>query len=341
MMRRELVERRRWLSDAEFLDLVGASSVVPGPTSTEVAMYAGRRRGGLPGLIVGGLMFILPAAAVMLVLAWAYQRYGTKPSVADAFEGIKPVVVAVVAQAVVGLGRTAVKSWALAVVGAVVVFAYLVGLNEPVLLLAAGAAAAVVARNPPRSFPMVLPFLIGFGQGVPAADSDLPRLFAAFFKVGALLFGSGYVLFAFLRRDLVLSHGWLTESQLLDAIAVGQFTPGPLFTTATFIGYLLEGVPGAVVATVAIFLPAFLLVGLLDAVVTRMRRSSVTSAALDGLNVAAVAVMIGVTWSLARDAVVDVRTGVIALVAAVILIRWPVNAAWLIGAGAIVGLLTS
>lgn len=346
MMRREIVEQRNWLSDNDFLDLIGASNVIPGPTSTEVAMYTGRRRGGLVGFLVAGLAFILPAAAVMLVMAWGYTRYGTTPRMTDAFGGVKPVVVAVVANAVVGLGRTAVTSRAIAVIGVAVVVAYLGGINEPVLLLAAAALAAAFTTAPPMTGPgpgssaksmIVTPLLFGLSRGM--SDPDLARLFAVFFKVGALLFGSGYVLFAFLQRDLVLSRGWLTESQLLDAIAVGQFTPGPLFTTATFVGYLLKGVPGAALATVAIFLPAFLMVALLGPVVDRLRRSVLTAAALDGLNVAAVGVMAGVTWALGRDAVTDLFTAVIATASLVALVRYRVNAAWLMLAGGGVGLL--
>jgi len=338
LMHRELVDGRRWLTDPEFLDLVGASNAIPGPTSTEVAMYVGRRRAGLPGLVVAGLAFIAPAAMVVGVLAWIYVRYGTTPALDNSFEGVKPVVLAVVALAVVQLGRTAVKSVTLGLIGGTVLALYVAGVDEPVLLLAAAALAAVISRRPRlMAAPFLLPALLAGGSR--AADVDLARIAAVFLKVGALLFGSGYVLLAFLHRDLVQSGGFLSEDQLLDAIAVGQFTPGPLFTTATFVGYLLAGVPGALVATVAIFLPSFLMVAALEPVVARMRRSSTTAAALDGLNVAAVALMGGVTWVLARDAVVDVPTAVIAGVAGVVLLRWRLNAAWLMAAGAGWGLL--
>ncbi len=340
LMHRELVGGRRWLTDAEFLDLVGASNAIPGPTSSEVAMYVGRRRAGVPGLVVAGVAFIAPAAVVMGTLAWVYVRYGTTPALDDAFAGIKPVVVAVVALAVLQLGRTAVKSLPLAVIGGIVLALFLVGVEEPVLLLAAGALAAIVARRPRLlSFPVLLPALLAGGPGTLAAEPSLVRIAAVFLKVGALLFGSGYVLLAFLHRDLVQTAGFLTENQLLDAVAVGQFTPGPLFTTATFVGYVLAGVPGAVVATVAIFLPSFLMVAALEPIVTRMRRSATTAAALDGLNVAAVALMVGVTGVLARDAVVDIPTAVLAVAAAGVLLRWRINAAWLVAGGALWGLL--
>jgi chromate transporter len=361
LMRRELVDQRRWLTEGEFLDLVGASNAIPGPTSTEVAMYAGRRHGGIPGLIVAGLGFIAPAALIVGVLAWAYVRYGTKPAVGDVLVGVKPVVVAIVLVAVLRLGRTAFTSRLLVGIGVGVLAAYLAGLNEPVLLLAASGVAATAGRRP-RAGPRLAALLVALGvagclvtrpngagalpdAGLLAAVAtrteapELVRIFGAFLKIGAFLFGSGYVLLAFLRRDLVLSYGWLTEGQILDAIAIGQLTPGPVFTTATFVGYLLRGVPGAVVATVAIFLPAFLMTAVLEPLIAKLRAKPVTAAALDGLNAAAVALMVGVTWFLARDAVVDVTTLVLAVGSLAVLLRWQVNPVWLMAAGALAGLL--
>jgi chromate transporter len=339
LMQRELVEQRSWLTNGEFLDLVGASNAIPGPTSTEVAMYTGRRHGGIPGLVVAGLGFIAPAALIVGVLAWFYARYGTRPAVTDVLAGVKPVVVAVVSVAVVRLGRTAFTSRLLVGIGAGVLAAYLAGLTEPVLLLAASAVAATTGRfrrnGPPVTALVALPAVAVVHGGAP----DLVRIFGAFLKIGALLFGSGYVLLAFIRRDLVLSHGWMTEGQLLDAIAVGQFTPGPLFTTATFVGYLLRGVPGAVVATVAIFLPAFVMTAVLEPVIVRLRNTPVTAAALDGLNAAAVALMAGVTWFLGRDAVVSLPTALLAGGALAVILRWRVNPVWLMAAGAGAGLI--
>jgi chromate transporter len=340
LMRRELVEQRGWLTEREFLDLVGASNAIPGPTSTEVAMYTGRRLGGIPGLIVAGLAFIAPGALIVGVLARAYVRYGTRPAVGDVLVGVKPVVVAVVLVAVVRLARSAFTSRLLAGIGAGVLVAYLSGIDEPVLLLVASAVAATAGRWGRRpSGGAALATLVGLPALAAAqtANPDLPRIFGAFFKIGALLFGSGYVLLAFLREDLVLSYGWLTEGQILDAIAIGQLTPGPVFTTATFIGYLLRGVPGAVVATVAIFLPAFLMTAVLEPVIARLRAKPVTAAALDGLNAAAVALMVGVTWFLARDAVVDVPTALMAVGSLGVLLRWDVNPVWLMAVGAVVG----
>jgi chromate transporter len=359
LMQRELVDQRGWLTAGEFLDLVGASNAIPGPTSTEVALYTGRRHGGLTGLVVAGLGFVAPAALIVGVLAWVYARYGARPLAGDVLAGVKPVVVAVVSVAVVRLGRTAFTSRLLVGIGAAVLAAYLAGLTEPVLLLAAAGLAAATGRRRRRSGPppvaallallavarlAILPGTAGAFPGAPdvtgpVRNPDLPRVFGAFLKVGALLFGSGYVLLAFLRRDLVLSHGWLTEGQLLDAIAVGQVTPGPLFTTATFVGYLLRGVPGAVVATVAIFLPAFVMTAVLEPVIARLRNRPVTAAALDGLNAAAVALMVGVTWFLGRDAVVGAPTALLAGGALVALLRWRINPVWLMAAGAVAGLV--
>jgi chromate transporter len=338
-MRHELVARRSWLSDQAFLDVVGASNAIPGPTSTEVALHVGRRRAGTPGLVVAGAAFILPAALVVGVLAWVYVRYGRTPAVAEVFDGVKPAVVAVVAQAVAGLARTAVRSIRLALLGAAVLAAYLAGLTEPVLLLLAAALAAALAVRPaPPAVGAGVALALAATPAAPRAGVRLDDLFLVFLKVGGLLFGSGYVLLAFLRRDLVETHRWLSEAELLDAIAIGQFTPGPVFTTATFVGYLLAGVPGAVVATVAIFLPSFLFVAALEPLVGRLRRSPVASAGLDGLNVAAVALMAGVTWHLARDAVAGPPTAILALLSLVALVRWRPNPAWVVAAGAACGL---
>ena len=344
LMQRELVDQRGWLTDGEFLDLVGASNAIPGPTSTEVALYTGRRQAGIPGLVVAGLGFVGPAAVIVGVLAWVYARYGARPAVNDVLGGVKPVVVAVVSVALIRLGRTAFTSPLLVAIGVAVLVAYLAGLTEPVLLLAASAVAVAASagsfrRRPSGGIPGVVLMALPTAAAAHGARPDLPRIFGAFLKVGALLFGSGYVLLAFLRRDLVLSHGWLTEGQLLDAIAVGQVTPGPLFTTATFVGYLLHGVAGAVVATVAIFLPAFVMTAVLEPVIARLRTRPVTAAALDGLNASAVALMAGVTWFLGRDAVVGVPTAVLAVGALVALLRWRVNPVWLIAAGAAAGLI--
>jgi chromate transporter len=335
IMEEEVVRRRRWLSHEEFLDLLGATNLIPGPNSTEMAMHVGRQRAGAAGLVVAGVSFILPAALATYALAWAYVRFGALPTVQHVLYGVKPVIIAVVAQALVLLGRTAVKSWPLAVLGAAAVVAAALGVHELVVLFACGVAAAGprLARRRAVFVPL------GLALAVPAAPPALFALFILFLKIGSVLFGSGYVLLAFLRADLVDRLHWLTERQLLDAVAAGQITPGPVFSTATFIGYLLRGGPGAAVATVAIFLPAFVLVALSGPLIPRLRRSAVAGAFLDGVNAASLALMGVVAWQLGRSALVDVPTVALAIGSAALLLRFRVSSVWLILAGAAVGLL--
>jgi chromate transporter len=337
MMEDEVVRRRGWLTHEAFLDLLGATNLIPGPNSTEMAIFIGHRRAGWPGLLVAGVCFILPAAVSVTVIAWAYVRYGKLPQAEGLLYGIKPVIIAVVVQALWGLGRKAVKNtWlaALALAGAILAF---IGVHELMILLATGIVAGVFSRRRPvlHGFTPLLAF------GVPAASAAVPfsmgALFLFFLKVGSVLFGSGYVLLAFLRADLVERWHWLTESQLLDAIAVGQFTPGPVFTTATFIGYLLGNVHGAVVATVGIFLPAFVFVALSGPFVPRLRASPVAGAVLDGVNVASLALMAVVTFHLGAAALVDWGTILLALLSAVLLLRYRINSAWLVLGGAVIG----
>ena len=352
MLREETVVRRQWLTDAYFLDLVGATNLIPGPNSTEMVIHIGYLRAGWRGLLVAGTLFILPAATIVLALGWAYVQFGTTPAGEALLYGIKPVVIAVVAQALWGLGRTALQGPLLFAVGAAAAALYLVGFNELAILFA-GALAVLLIRTIQHLSPrqlgvaMAAPFaglpltmLPTLLQAAPVAVS-LTTLFLTFLKIGAVLYGSGYVLLAFLRNDFVERLGWLTDQQLLDAVAIGQMTPGPVFTTATFIGYLVAGVPGAVLATVGIFLPAFIFVALLHPLVPRLRRYPWTAAMLDGVNVAAMGLMAAVTWLLGRDAIVDPITATIAIAAAALLIRFRVNSTWLVLAGAIVGLTVS
>ncbi|GIV77036.1 MAG: chromate transporter [Litorilinea sp.] len=347
MMHDEVVVRRRWLDEQHFLDMIGAVNLVPGPNSTEMAIHVGYSRAGWRGLLVAGTCFILPAALIVGVLAWAYTRYGQTPQGLALMYGIKPVIIAIVLQALIRLGQTAIKGPLLAVAGALALGLYLAGVNELAVLFGLGLAVAGIqmARRQMSAGRGVSPALLPLGlpaalaqaaSGAPGVRLD--QLFLVFLKVGALLYGSGYVLLAFLRNDLVLRLGWLTDQQLLDAVAIGQFTPGPVFTTATFVGYVLAGVPGAVVATVGIFLPAFCFVALLNQIVPAMRRSPWTAALLDGINVAALGLMAGVTWQLARAAVVDWLTGLLAVAAALVLFRFKLNSAWLVLAGGIIGL---
>ena len=350
LMEDEVVRRRQWLTREAFLDYVGAVNLIPGPNSTELAIHIGHARAGWLGLIVAGTCFIVPAMLLVGAAAWAYVRYGTLPVAAGVLYGVKPVVIAVVAQALWGLGRTAVKSAWLAVVGLGAAVAVVAGVHE-LLVLAGAAGLAALARlatTRRRAAALALaggvaaagsPVVTSAAAGGAATSVGLWPLFLLFAKIGSVLFGSGYVLLAFLRADLVERLGWLTEAQLLDAVAVGQVTPGPVFTTATFIGYLLGGPAGAGVATLGIFLPAFVFVALSGPLVPRIRRSAAAGAALDGVNVASLALMAVVAWQLGRAAIVDPLTGALALAAGLALIRYRVNSAWLVAVGALLGWL--
>ncbi len=348
MMRDEVVRRRRWVTEQQFLDMLGVCNLIPGPTSTEMAIYLGYRRAGWRGLVLGGGLFILPAMAIVLAIAWAYVRFGTTPGAAALLYGIKPVIIAIILQALWGLGRAAVKGPLLAGMGVAVTALFLLGANPIALLLGGGAVAALAyfARHRLEgggSAAMMLPLsLPSLGSALVAGGVafSLGTLFLTFLKIGAVVYGSGYVLLAFLRDDLVNKLGWLTDRQLIDAVAVGQFTPGPLFTTATFIGYVVGGVPGAVVATIAIFLPGFVLIAALYPIAPRLRESPWTGAFLDGVNVAAVGLIAGITVQLGQAALIDVLTVVLAVVAVGVLVRFKVNSAWLVLGGAIVGLLS-
>jgi len=344
MFEDEVVRRRKWLTHEEFLDLLGATNLIPGPNSTEMAIHVGHRRAGGWGLLVAGASFIIPAAGLPLAVAWAYPRFGTLPEAEAVLYGVKPVIIAVVAQALWALGRTALKTWTLGIVAAASVAASLLGVAELVVLLAAGVVVVLVAggsRSRAAALLPPLPFDTGAtlaAAGVTtAAGFSLGKLFLVFAKIGAVLYGSGYVLLAFLRSDLVERLGWLTEQQLLDAVAVGQVTPGPVFTTATFIGYLVGGWQGAVVATVGIFLPAFVFVALSGLVIPRIRRSKMAGAFLDGVIAASLALMAVVTGQLAFAALVDVPTVLFALASGVLLLRFKLNSSWLILGGAVVG----
>lgn len=353
MMEDEVVRRRAWMTREEFLDLYGATNLIPGPNSTEMAIHIGHRRAGGAGLLVAGTCFIVPAALITLGFAWAYIRFGTLPAAGWLLYGVKPVIVAVVLQALWGLGKTAVKTKLLAAVGVACVVATALGANEVVVLFGAGALVAATHRlAQPRtpeepkgpSAAAVVPFaLVAGGAGATAAAAapfNLLLLFGFFVKVGAILFGSGYVLLAFLRADLVDRWHWLTEAQLLDAVAVGQVTPGPVFTTATFLGYVLGGVPGAALATLGIFLPAFFFVAVSGPLVPRLRRSPMAGPFLDGVNIASLALMAVVTFQLGRSAVIDGVSGALAIVAAYLLLRFKLNSAWLVLGGGLVGLVT-
>ena len=341
MMRHEFVTRREWLTDRRFLDLLGVTNLIPGPNSTEMAIHIGRERAGWRGLVGAGVAFIAPAAVMVSVLAWVYVEFGSTPAVTWVLYGVKPVVIAIVAQAIWGLGRVVVRRWQTALLAAVVIVLGLLGVNELVLLFGGAAVGAVLQRpqwlTGRLSGVLIAPLAsVGVVGAVPTTFSLL-GMALLFLKIGAVLYGSGYVLLAFLRADFVERMGWLTETQLLDAVAIGQVTPGPVFTTATFIGFVLAGVPGAVVATVAIFLPSFVFVAAVHPLVERLRASSITAPILDAVNAAAVGLMTVVMVLLGRSALVDVPTILAALVALGVLIFTKVNSLWLILAGAAMG----
>jgi chromate transporter len=334
MMEDELVRRRAWVTRERFLDLLGATHLIPGPVSTEMALHLGRARAGLAGLVVAGLCFLLPAALITGALAWAYVRWGTLPTAGDILYGVKPVVIALVVQALWGLGRRAVRNLPLAVIAAASAAAAAVGAHELLVLVTAGAAAILVRRGGLSAL-AVLPLAAPAASG----GATLLGLFGFFLKVGSVLYGSGFLLLAFLRADLVERWHWLTSTQLLDAVAVGQVTPGPLSSTATFVGYLLLGPAGAVVATVGIFLPAFVLVALSGPLIPRLRKSPTAGAFLDGVNAASLALMAVVGAQLGRAAVVDPWTGALAAAGAVALLVFRVGSVWLVAGGALAGVL--
>jgi len=343
IMEDELVRRRQWLSREKFLDLLGASNLIPGPSSSELAIHIGYLCAGWRGLLIAGSCFILPAALMVAGLGWLYVRFGKLPAIASVLYGIKPVVIAVVLQALWSLGRTAVKTTFLGFVAVFSLLLSVVGLHPLLLILLAGGVACLPILKTSRVSLSVLPFAMIGGSGILAttASFSLVSLFLVFLKLGATVFGSGYVLLAFLRADLVTHRGWLTDAQLVDAVAVGQVTPGPVFTTATFIGFILGGLRGAVLSTVAIFFPAFLLVAVSGPLVPRIRKSKPAGVFLDGVNVASLALMAAVTWRLGRASLVDTLTVFLAVASLTALLRFRVNSAWIVLVGATIGLITS
>jgi len=341
-MRNEVIDRRHWVTEQEFLDLLGASNLIPGPTSTELAIYLGYKRAGRVGLALAGL-FILPAMLLVLAFAWAYVQFGSTPQAEWLLYGVKPVIIAVIGQAIFGLLRTAVKTWLLGVAAALAIGLYLAGLN-PLIPLLGIAVVVMLIENRGRlrlaNAAVVPPLGFGIALGPGIASFSLATLFLTFLKLGATIYGSGYVLLAFLRDDFVNRLGWLTDQQILDAVAVGQFTPGPVFTTATFIGYITGGLPGALVATAGIFLPSFVFVGLVYPIVPKLRASKWTSAFLDGANAAAVGLMAAVAGQLGVASIIDPLSAALALVSLGLLLRWRVNSALLVLGGALAGFVS-
>jgi chromate transporter len=358
IMEDELVRRRKWLSREKFLDLLGASSLIPGPSSSELAIHIGYLRAGRAGLVIGGVCFIFPAAILVGIIAWAYVRFGHLPAVAALLYGVKPVVIAVILQALWGLGRTAVKSWVLAIAGLSCVALSVGQVNVLIILFGTGAILAGIHALSGNRTGKQKTGALAFGSAWRGARAGLARifpwagvtgavavipgmwlLFLVFLRIGSIVFGSGYVLLAFLRADLVVHRAWVTDAQLVDAVAIGQVTPGPVFTTATFLGYLLRGPMGALVATVGIFLPAFILVAISGPLIPLIRRSATAGAFLDGVNVASLALMAAVSYQLGRSAIVDWLSAGLAVASAALLLRFRINSAWLVLGGAIVGIV--
>ncbi len=345
MMDSEVVNRRQWMSREKLLDLLGVTNLIPGPNSTELALHIGYERAGWRGLGIAGVCFILPAMVIVWLLAVLYDRYQSVPQVEWLLYGIKPVIIAIVLQALWNLGKNAAKDTPTVIVGIVAIAAYLAGFNEILVLLLLGVAVMVVknwqiGRGTTGVF--LLPFSGLLAQAGSATTTDASiswvNVFLFFLKIGCVLYGSGYVLLAFLQRELVERNQWLTSQQLLDAVAIGQFTPGPVFTTATFIGYLLAGNAGAIAGTIGIFLPAFVLVWVVNPWVPKLRQSPWASGFLDGVNAASLGLMAGVTYTLGRAALVDGLTVVVAILSAIAVFRFKLNSAWLVLAGGAIGL---
>jgi chromate transporter len=353
LMEDELVRRRRWVSRADFLDLLAVANLLPGPSSTELAIFIGYRLRGLRGLLAAGFCFILPAFLMVMGLAWCYVHYGKLPAVTGILAGVQPVVIAVVLQALYRLGKTALKTNELIAIAILAIAAMALGIS-PLAVLAGAAGVSAIGftlrgREATKPIPLIAVTSAPILTTTAVAGISLAGIFLAFLKVGSIVFGSGYVLLAYLQDDLVVHRHWLTSAQLLDAVAVGQVTPGPVFTTATFIGYILSGPRGAAVATVGIFAPAFLFVAVAGPLIRHLRRSRLAGALLDGLNAASLGLMAFVTWQLAWAAIVhshpnraptiDWLALFLAITASVLLIRFTINSAWLIAAGAAIGLL--
>ena len=343
MMRREFVLRRQWLDEDAFFDLLGLTNLIPGPNATELAIHIGYRKGGRVGLVVAGVSYILPAMVIVLGFAWAYVRWGTLPALDGMLSGIKPVVIAILVDALFGILKPRLSRWDGLLVALGALIGYVLGASPLVLLLAGGIALlglGVLGRSS-----LLLAGIGGVGwpglflQPISPEGFSLLRLFWVFLKAGALMYGSGYVLLAFIQDDLVNRLAWLTQSQLLDAIAVGQLTPGPLSTTATFVGYLTGGWPAALLATLAMFLPGFIFVALTHPLLASLRKSGRAGAFLDGVNFASIGLMAGVTWEVGVSALVDPLSVVLALAALVLLLRFNLSASWLILGGGTLGLL--
>ena len=347
MIEDEFVQKRQWLERGKFLELVGASNLIPGPTSTELAIYIGYLKAGWPGLIGAGVFFILPAMLIVLFLAHIYVLYGELPQVSFALYGVKPVIVAIIAQAIWNLGKTAVKDVPSGLIGGMALGLSFFVVNPLFLLMLSGVAMIAIKRAHKIKMNVFFAPLLALVdvtkneavQAAAGAKLSLAALFVTFFKIGAVLYGSGYVLLAFLWKDFVQNYQVLTSQQLLDAVAIGQVTPGPVFTTATFIGYVIAGIPGAIVATIAIFLPSFVFVPVISIFLSKIKNSAIASDFLAGVIVASLALMASVTWTLAMSSVIDWLTALLAMLSCIAIFKYRVNTTWLIFGGGAIGIV--
>lgn len=339
----EVVTRRKWLTNEQFLDLLGATNLIPGPNSTEMAIHIGYLRAGWAGLIVAGFCFVTPAALMVLGLSWLYVRYGTLPQTAWLMYGIKPIVIAIITQALWTLGNKALKNRPTLLAGIAVFVLYFLKVNEIALLFAGGLIIMLIVnwQRLRKISPAVLIPFSSLGLAQIAAPFSLSLLFLTFLKIGAVLYGSGYVLLAFLRADFVTRLHWLTDQQLIDAVAIGQITPGPLFTAATFIGYVLGGIRGALLATLGIFLPSFIFVAISNPLIPKIRNSVWMSSLLDGVNASSLGLMAAVTFQLGFSSLTDFFTIVLAILALILLVKYKINSTWLIAGGALTGFMIS
>ena len=339
----EVVTRHKWLTDEQFLDLLGATNLIPGPNSTEMVIHISYLRAGWPGLIIGGICFVTPAMLIVLALSWLYVRFGAMPQASWLLYGIKPVVIAIIAQALWILGGKALKNKLTLFAGIAVFTLYFLNVNEIILLFAGGLIVMLVAnwQRLKKVSPTALLPLSGIGLAQIAAPFSLSLLFLTFLKIGAVLYGSGYVLLAFLRADFVTRLHWLTDQQLIDAVAIGQLTPGPLFTAATFIGYILGGIRGALLATLGIFLPSFVFVAISNPLIPKIRNSVWMSGLLDGVNASSLGLMAAVTFQLASSSLTDFYAAAIAVISLILLLRYKINSTWLIAGGALAGFIIS
>jgi chromate transporter len=353
MMRRELVDRRKWISEQDFLDLFGIMNLIPGPSSTETVIALGYWRAGWPALILAGVLFILPAMLMILALSWTYVRYGTLPAAQWILYGINPMVIAIIADALLSLGRTALKTWWLTLMAVASLVLYFAGVSIVAIIAVTAVLAAIAGYSKTKDrqkalniFPLsaggaritlkvtLTTFAIAAASAIPFS---MTRLFLTFLKIGAVAYGSGYVLLAFLHADFVAHLHWLTEKQLLDAIAAGMVTPGPAFASATFVGYLTGGLQGALLATLGMFLPSFVFIAIVFPLIPKLKKAPGARIFLDAINAVTVGLMAAVSWQLARGAILDAFTAVEAIVGLLILRRFQINSAWLILGGLLAG----